>query len=65
VTDNVLWDGEVVPGFVSTPTRPIDDTRAIAEYNERVASHPRLTTTVVPLRDGVSVSAKRDGEAKA
>src|SRR4051812_21448539 len=32
VTDNVLWDGEVVPGFVSTPRRDAEDTRAIAEY---------------------------------
>ena len=30
VTDNVLWDGEVVPGFVSRPQRDAADTRAIA-----------------------------------
>src|SRR5882724_733943 len=28
VTDNVLWDGEVVPGFVSRPQREAADTRA-------------------------------------
>jgi predicted O-methyltransferase YrrM len=59
VTDNVLWDGEVVPGFKAKPERSADDTRAIADYNERVAAHPQLTTTVVPLRDGVSISVKR------
>jgi predicted O-methyltransferase YrrM len=59
VTDNVLWDGEVAPGFTSTPKRPVEDTRAIAEYNERVAAHPALVTTIVPLRDGVSISVKR------
>ena len=59
VTDNVLWDGEVVPGFVATPVRDPADTRAIAEYNERVAAHPQLVTTIVPLRDGVSISVKR------
>lgn len=58
VTDNVLWDGEVAPGFVDTPKRPAD-TRAIVEYNERVASHPDLITTIVPLRDGVSISVKK------
>lgn len=58
VTDNVLWDGEVAPGFTSTPTRPVDDTRAIADYNERVAAHPALVTAIVPLRDGVSISVK-------
>ncbi|HWW85719.1 MAG TPA: O-methyltransferase [Vicinamibacterales bacterium] len=61
VTDNVLWDGEVVPGFKSTPTHNVDDTRAIAAYNERIASHPQLLTTIVPLRDGVSISVKRTG----
>jgi predicted O-methyltransferase YrrM len=59
VTDNVLWDGEVAPGFTATPQRDPADTRAIAEYNERVASHPQLLTTIVPLRDGVSISVKR------
>jgi len=59
VTDNVLWDGEVVPGFIRQPTRDADDTRAIAEYNERVAAHPQLITTVIPLRDGVSISVKK------
>jgi predicted O-methyltransferase YrrM len=58
VTDNVLWDGEVVPGFVDRPQRDAADTRAIAEYNARVAAHPDLLTSIVPLRDGVSVSVK-------
>jgi predicted O-methyltransferase YrrM len=59
ITDNVLWDGEVVPGFAATPHRDGADTRAIAEYNERVAAHPDLLTSIVPLRDGVSISVKR------
>ena len=59
VTDNVLWDGEVVPGFVEHPRRKIEDTRAIAAYNERISTDPRLTTSIVPLRDGVSLSVKR------
>jgi predicted O-methyltransferase YrrM len=59
ITDNVLWDGEVAPGFTAAPTRDPAETRAIAEYNERVASHPELVTAIVPLRDGVSISVKR------
>jgi predicted O-methyltransferase YrrM len=58
VTDNVLWDGDVVPGFRETPSHGGDDARAIAEYNERVAAHPDLSTAIVPLRDGVSISVK-------
>jgi predicted O-methyltransferase YrrM len=63
VTDNVLWDGEVVPGFVSSPQREAADTRAIADYNQRISTDPRLTTTIVPLRDGVSISVRRGDKA--
>jgi len=59
VTDNVLWDGEVVPGFAATPRHRSEDTRAIAEYNERLSTHPQLLTAIVPLRDGVAISVKR------
>ncbi|HUR35375.1 MAG TPA: O-methyltransferase [Vicinamibacterales bacterium] len=58
VTDNVLWDGEVVPGFIATPRRNDEDTRAIVEYNERINAHPQLLTSIVPLRDGVAISVK-------
>ena len=59
VTDNVLWDGEVVPGFLASPKRNDTDTRAIAEYNERINHHPQLMTVIVPLRDGVAISVKK------
>ncbi|MCU1381484.1 MAG: O-methyltransferase family 3 [Acidobacteria bacterium] len=58
ITDNVLWDGEVVPGFQTAPRQNPEDTRAIIEYNQRVAAHPQLLTSIVPLRDGVSISVK-------
>jgi len=58
VADNVLWDGEVVPGYITEPKRPAEDTKAVQTFNERVAAHPELITTIVPLRDGVSVSVK-------
>lgn len=58
VTDNVLWDGEVVPGFIDTPARDAADTAAIVEYNRRINSDRRLTTSTVPLRDGVAISVR-------
>lgn len=61
VTDNVLWDGEVVPGYVSTPQRERADTDAIAEYNRLISHDTRLTTAIVPLRDGVALSVKHLG----
>lgn len=60
ITDNVLWDGEVVPGYVATPTKNVDDTRAIMEYNERISTHPQLLTSIVPLRDGIALSLKTE-----
>src|SRR5256885_1571668 len=43
----------------AAPQRDPADTHAIAGYNERLAARPDLLTTIVPLRDGVSISVKR------
>jgi predicted O-methyltransferase YrrM len=59
VTDNVLWNGEVVPGFVRSVARNPADAVAISAYNERINNHPQLMTVIVPLRDGVAISVKR------
>jgi predicted O-methyltransferase YrrM len=61
ITDNVLWDGEVVPGFIRSAARRPADTEAISEYNERINTHPQLMTVTVPLRDGVAISVRRSG----
>jgi predicted O-methyltransferase YrrM len=58
VTDNVLWSGEVVPGYVVPPTRNVEDTAAIAAYNQRLLSDTRLYTTFLPIGDGAAVSVK-------
>jgi predicted O-methyltransferase YrrM len=64
VTDNVLWSGNVVPGFSEAPIpRDVEATNAIAEYNQRISRHPQLMTTIIPLRDGVAISVKRPGPA--
>ena len=59
VTDNVLWNGEVVPGFHGAARRDDPNARAISEYNERLNRHPNLMTVIIPMRDGVAVSVKR------
>lgn len=59
VADNVLWDGEVVPGFVATPSKPSADTVAIAEFNQRLSTDPRLRASWIPLRDGLALAVKR------
>jgi predicted O-methyltransferase YrrM len=58
VTDNVLWDGEVVPGYTAAPRKRADDTAAIASYNERLAGDARFTTSWLPVGDGVAVAVK-------
>lgn len=58
VTDNVLWDGEVVPGFVATPARRREDTEAIADYSRVLAADPRFFTTFLPVGDGVAVATR-------
>lgn len=59
VTDNILWSGEVVPGFATSPPEHDTDTAAIAAYNERLANDARFTTTWLPIGDGVSMAVKR------
>jgi predicted O-methyltransferase YrrM len=61
VTDNALWDGEVVPEYVERPHKDPDDTRAIAAYNRRLASDPRLRTMILPVGDGVAVAVVQRG----
>jgi predicted O-methyltransferase YrrM len=58
VTDNVLWAGEVVEGFVDRPRHDPADTDAIRRYNARLAAEPRLLTTIVPVGDGVALSVR-------
>jgi predicted O-methyltransferase YrrM len=61
ITDNVLWNGDVVPGFARPEARNRTDAEAISKYNERINNHPQLMTVIVPLRDGVAISVKRPG----
>jgi predicted O-methyltransferase YrrM len=58
VTDNVLWDGEVVEGLVKSPRHDMASTDAIRAYNRRLAAEKRLLTTFLPLGDGVAVSVR-------
>ena len=58
VTDNVLWDGEVVEGLVKSPRHDVASTEAIRAYNRRLAAEKRLLTTFLPLGDGVAVSVR-------
>jgi predicted O-methyltransferase YrrM len=58
VTDNVLWDGEVIHGFVQNRRHDEGSTNAIRSYNRRLAAESRLLTTFLPLGDGVALSVR-------
>lgn len=59
VADNILWNGEVVPGYVSEKKYSEEDTAAIISFSKRVAADARLYTSFLQVGDGVSVSVKR------
>lgn len=53
ITDNVLWSG-----LLRKPN-PTPETKAILEFNRLISESPDLFTTILPLRDGVSVCVKK------
>lgn len=53
ITDNVLWSGRV-----SRPN-PDAETKAILEFNNLLYGSKELFTTILPIRDGVSVCVKK------
>ncbi len=51
LTDNTLWHERVL-----APTNQAD--RAVVEFNRRLSASKEFFTTLIPLRDGVSVAVK-------
>lgn len=58
VADNVLWNGEVIPGYVAETKYSEEDTAALVRFSQRVAADARLYTSFLQVGDGVSVSVK-------
>ena len=52
IVDNTIWSGRVAK------PDPDATTAAIMEFNRAAAADPALLTSILPLRDGVSVSLK-------
>jgi caffeoyl-CoA O-methyltransferase len=54
LTDNVLWSGRV------TEKSPKESsTKAIQEFNRKLADSPEFYTTILPIRDGLAVAYKK------
>ncbi|TMD93477.1 MAG: hypothetical protein E6I76_14555 [Chloroflexi bacterium] len=54
LADNVFWNGRVAGGDADDA-----DVRGIRDYNARIASDPRLSSSVIPVGDGLSGSVVR------
>lgn len=52
LVDNVLWSGKVIEA------KPDKDTRAILEFNQKVAKDTRVERMILPLRDGIFLIRK-------
>ena len=55
LSDNALRSGQVL-----SPTNTHASTQGIAAFNKAIMQHPRLVSSIIPLRDGVSMSVKRE-----
>ena len=54
VADNTLWSGAVADA-----ANDDDSTKALRAYNDRAAADDRVTTVLLALADGLTVSQKR------
>jgi predicted O-methyltransferase YrrM len=61
VSDNILWAGDVVPGFADAPVHSPATADAIRTYNQRLAEDRRLRTVFLPVGDGLAVSVRVEG----
>ncbi len=52
ITDNLLWSGRVMQDNKDA------ETAAIVEFTRRLYQDERFFTTIVPLRDGISISLR-------
>ena len=67
ITDNMLWLGRVVTYDTETDVQGLDEeeqwvhktTVGVKELTQLLYSSPDVFTTIIPLRDGVSVAIKR------
>jgi len=53
ISDNVLWHGEVAN------VNPDSKTQGIIEYNKKIFNSEHYFSSIIPIRDGISVSIKQ------
>jgi len=55
LTDNVLWSGKVIQEVAEDD----ESTRALLQYNQKLAEDERFETILLPVRDGLSITRKK------
>lgn len=55
IADNILWSGKVVEEVDQTD----EQTRGILTFNQKVKDDPRVSQTILPLRDGLMLIRKK------
>lgn len=54
ISDNTLWDGKVIE-----PEAQDEQTVSIRNFNDYLLEQPELSTVILPLRDGLTLSIKQ------
>ncbi len=62
VSDNVLQDGDVMESRFAVTRRNRTIHARMRDYLFELTHHPLLTTTIIPLGDGVTLSVKNSGK---
>jgi len=55
IADNILWSGKVV----EIPDPNDEQTQGILAFNQKVKDDPRVSQTILPLRDGLMIIRKK------
>ncbi len=60
ISDNVLYKGMIATDEYVI-RRKITIVKRMRDYLEYISNHPSLTTTIIPMSDGIALSYKRGG----
>ena len=63
LSDNVLQDGDIIESRFAVERRDRTIHSRMREYLYTLTHHPELTTSVLPLGDGVTVSVKKGNDS--
>lgn len=54
IADNVLWSGKVL----QNPKKGDEETQALQNFSKKVCADPRVTSLLLPVRDGLQILRK-------